>query len=30
MEEGTLVNTPARVDKEYQRYQALIEAQRLT
>ena len=29
MEEGTLVNIPARVDKEYKRYRVLIEEQRL-
>jgi hypothetical protein len=30
MEEGTLVNISARVDKEYERYRALIEEQRLS
>lgn len=30
MEEGTLVNIPTRVDKEYERYRALIEEQRLS
>jgi len=30
MEEGTLVNIPARVDKEYERYRTLIEEQRLS
>ena len=30
MEEGTLVNIPARVDKEYERYRVLIEEQRLS
>jgi hypothetical protein len=30
MEEGTLVSIPARVDKEYARYRALIDEQRIT
>jgi len=30
MEEGTLVNIPARVDKEYEQYRTLIEEQRLS
>jgi hypothetical protein len=30
MEEGTFVNIPARVDKEYERYRALIEEQRIS
>jgi hypothetical protein len=30
MEEGTLVSIPTRVDKEYERYRALIEEQRLS
>lgn len=29
MEEGTLVAIPARVDKEYARYRALIDEQRV-
>jgi hypothetical protein len=29
MEEGTLVTIPARVDKEYSHYLALVEQQRL-